>query len=403
LKKLVLIISIFFLFTTSVYAQTKEDIINYVNDNAQCGTDTDIFKSYNRTYTRLLKEKILTDEEIKEILNQLEISYQIVNDNNICTIRDVNDLPEKEKSTLFDALTKGANIIHQAPSITDSEKKSSEDSSLVFDRETRSIKVYDQGALIDQVQLEQTTLTYTGPSQYLLITIIVFIITLGIAIAFNILAFQHKRNKFYKRIIRDVLWGFCFTTAIILLTAILFNTQLTLYEKTKGFFSSALAIHDNPQKEIVLDENNNIIVYPAYGNRYGELLIPDLGIASPIAFGDSAAILKNNIGHHTPSAFPSEGEEIIYSGHNNTKHLQNLENIDLETQIIINASYGKFIYEVTETKIINDTDWHLLTDEDETLILYTCYPFSDYLYGKKRYVVYAELTETLWDEGDYHE
>jgi len=403
LKKIILFVSLFFLFIFPIHAQTKEDIINYVHDNAQCGTDTDIFKSYNRTYTRLLKEKILTDQEIKEILKQLEISYQIVNDNNICTLNDVNDLPEKEKTILFDALTKGADIIHKAPSITDPDKKGSDESPLVFDRETRSIQVYDQGTLIDKVELEKVTLTYTGPSMYLLTAIIVFIIFLSGAIAFNIIAFQHKRNKFYKRVIRDVLWGLCFTTAIILIAAIFFNTQLALYEKTRGFFNNALAIHDNPHKEIVLDEDNNIIVYPAYGNRYGELLIPDLGIASPIAFGDSAAILKNNIGHHTPSAFPSEGEEIIYSGHNNSEHLKNLENINLGTQIIINASYGKFIYEVTEVKIIDDTDWHLLTGEGETLILYTCYPFNDLLYGKKRYVVYAELTETLWDEGDYNE
>ncbi len=404
MKKIIMILIIsFFAFSLHVEAKTKQDIIDYVYNNAQCGTETAIFQSYNKTYNRLLKEKQITDSEISEILKQLEISYGIINKHKICKLSDIDKLNDETKQKLFDALDAGARIIHNAPSITNPDEKPDIDSSpIVYDRDQKTINIYDGDVLIDRIPLETQKLTYTGPNIYLTYSLIAFAGTLTIALIFYSLAKKHHKARFYKKVVADFLWGFVFTTGLILTFMLIFNNQIDAYYNLKNMLRN-INITENINKEIILDEENNIVVYPAYGNRYAELLIPNLGIASDISFGDAPFLLKNNIGHHTPSSFPGEGETIIYSGHNNEEHLKNLEKIELEDQIIINASYGQFVYQVDKVAIINDSDWHLLKGEGETLILYTCYPFSRILYGSKRYVVYAELVEAKWNEGGYYE
>ncbi len=408
MKKILLVFVIaFFVFAMDVQAKSKQDIIDYVQDNAQCGTDTAIFQSYNTTYTRLLKEKELNEDEIKDVLNYLETAYEIINENNVCSLSDADKLSSKEKDKLLTSLTDGAKIIHSAPSIVDdgAEKDKKKTSApLVYDRDERVIHIVDNDILLDRIHLEEQKLTYTGPNIYLTYSLFAFAFSIVLALVYQKLARKRHRARFYKRVLRDLSWGLVFTTGVIFGLLLVFNNYVDTYARLRSMMGEVLYEQNNIAKEIILDEDNNIVVYPAYGNRYGELLIPDLGIAAPISFGDSPRLLENNIGHHTPSAFPGEGEDIIYSGHNSGEFLGNLVNLSVGEQIIVNASYGEFIYQVEKTQVVSDTDWHLLKGEDEeTLILYTCYPFSSVIYGSRRYVVYAPLQEVNWQAGDYHE
>ncbi len=402
-RGVIFLIFCFFVFSFNLEAATKQDIIDYVHDNAQCGKDTAIFQSYNATYTRLIREKDLTEEDIKAVLQQLEISYRIINKHNICRLGDIDRLSSKEKDTLLDSLTKGAKIIHNAPALVNGEREQTS-SPIVYDRDGRVLHIVDNDILLDRIHLEDQKLTYTGPNVYLTVSIIVFALALTGALVYRQMAWRRHRARFYKKVLSDFSWGVVFTTGVVMIGLLTFNNYVDSYARLRGMMREVFNEYENIEKEIVLDEEKNIIVYPAYGNRYGELLIPNLGIAADITFGDSPRLLENNIGHHTPSAFPSEGGDIIYSGHNREDILGNLENISLGDQIIINASYGEFIYQVEQVQIVNDTDWHLLVGNDEeTLILYTCYPFSRVIYGSRRYVVYAPLQEINWNGGDYHD
>ncbi len=403
MKKIILLLIVISLWAFPVEASTKQDIIDFVYDNAQCGTETAIFQSYNRTYNRLLKEKELTTAEIEEVLELLAVSYQIINDNNACSLSDINKLNDAERKKLLNSLDKGARIIHNAPSIRDEvDEKRETKPPIVYDRDQKTLDIYDRDALIDRISLAEPKLTYTGPNIYLTYSIIIAAITFTGAMTFQVLSKKRHKARFYKKVVRDLLWGLSFTAGMILIGMLVLNNYVDTYASLRSLLAN-VQVENNVQREIILDDENNIIGYPAYGNRYGELLIPNVGIASHITFGDAPYLLEDNIGHYTPSAFPGEGEVIIYSGHNNDEHLKNLEQINLSDQIIVNASYGQFIYEVAEVKIIGDRDWHLLTGDDEVLILYTCYPFSSFLYGSRRYVVYAPLVEMQWNEGAYYE
>ena len=87
------------------------------------------------------------------------------------------------------------------------------------------------------------------------------------------------------------------------------------------------------------------------------------------------------------------------SGHN-TGVFKELSSLKKGDKISIETVYGKFIYKVSDSEVVKETDVDIL-DKNYDLILYTCYPNSN-LYGNKRIVVYADLNSSEW-LGDNHE
>jgi len=70
-----------------------------------------------------------------------------------------------------------------------------------------------------------------------------------------------------------------------------------------------------------------------------------------------------------------------------------------EDKIEVETLYGTFYYQVTETKIISESDLASfpLQNESEVLILYTCYPVTSLGYTNKRYIVYATRIEDIYE------
>ena len=59
------------IFCTNTFAVSKADIIGYVNSQAVCG-DTALFNTYKKTFTRLLKQKRLTQSELNTIYSYVQ-------------------------------------------------------------------------------------------------------------------------------------------------------------------------------------------------------------------------------------------------------------------------------------------------------------------------------------------
>ena len=57
--------------------------------------------------------------------------------------------------------------------------------------------------------------------------------------------------------------------------------------------------------------------------------------------------------------------------------------------------YGNFIYEIYETKIVDqsDTSAVYLQEDEEILMLYTCYPSNSIGHATHRFVTYSKLIE----------
>lgn len=417
-KYLFLFIALIMLFPVNINAATKEDVINYVNEKQSviCDASTkQLFKTYQILFTRMLKEKELSSNDLDNILNKLRNAISIIESNSVCKQSDLGNLSSSQKEQIKNNLYGGLMIIYDAPprsnnsSSSDSSNDSSNNNSnsnpnkpntnsqsgIVIDKNNNTIDIYQDGNLYDKVGLNQKTFNYVGPNPIILISLIILATILIIS---TITYFILKNKKFkYKELIRDISFSLMIITLIALPSFYMLRGKIDVFLNLASMLKQPSK--NTEQKEVLVNENNEIVSYPAYGDKYASLKIPNLNIELPIKFGDSKEILANSIGHTSTSFLPGEGGTILMSGHNSTSMLGNLKNIDKGNKITIETSYGIFTYEVEEIKIMKLEQYNeIKIENNEKLILYTCYPFSDVLYGNERYVVISKLIEEKWGD-----
>lgn len=130
---------------------------------------------------------------------------------------------------------------------------------------------------------------------------------------------------------------------------------------------------------------------PGEGELYGELIIQSAGIDVDLYFGDSPTELRKGVGTYTGAGLPGEGRTMLMAAHNNT-YFHTLGDAKPGDLIEINTNYGKYVYEMTDSRVAEDTDStaYDLSAPEENLILYTCYPFDRLGFTSQRYFVYAK-------------
>ena len=98
----------------------------------------------------------------------------------------------------------------------------------------------------------------------------------------------------------------------------------------------------------------------------------------PVYWGDSDDLLAKGVVQSNYSAYIGATGRVVLAAHNHT-YFRYLPNILVGDQVILKTDYGKFTYEVTETKELPDTDTSLLYYDVtadppvDDLILYTCW------------------------------
>ena len=186
--------------------------------------------------------------------------------------------------------------------------------------------------------------------------------------------------------------------ALLIVGIILFTVDFFFGARIKETVSIANKISidiDNKEevKPIEISADKVIKNYPEYGTSYATIKIDKIDVDLPVYFGDTLEILKKGVGHSSGSYFPGEGGSIIYMGHNSKKVFRRFSELQIGDEIVIEATYGTYKYEIYDMKLIKETDIDELPiqKEKEILMIYTCYPFNKIGYAFQRYVVYAEL------------
>ncbi|WP_407270643.1 class D sortase [Radiobacillus sp. PE A8.2] len=130
---------------------------------------------------------------------------------------------------------------------------------------------------------------------------------------------------------------------------------------------------------------------PVRGETVGIIQIPSINTELPILEGTEADELVKGVGHYIGSAFPSENDQIVLSGHRDTV-FRNLGKVKVGDIFIIKMPYGEFTYKMVDYKIVEADDRTVIksTAPEETLILTTCYPFGYIGDAPQRYIVYAK-------------
>ena len=205
---------------------------------------------------------------------------------------------------------------------------------------------------------------------------------------------QDKLVKVIKATIINVIVALL-VTAILLITLKIF-----LGQQIDFVFGIANTISINTDNKTTIEtkydvNENKLTSYPEYGTQYARIEIPRIDIDLPVYFGNTMEVLKKGVGHSSGSYFPGEGGSIIYMGHNSKKIFRRFGELKIGDKITIKANYGEFNYEIYDMQIVEETETYKLPiqENEEKLMIYTCYPFNNIGYATHRYVVYANLVK----------
>ena len=198
-----------------------------------------------------------------------------------------------------------------------------------------------------------------------------------------------------KAIAKDLAVAFFFTTFILFLTGLIFTKEINF-----GFnLINKLAVMSytvgSEKNDIKIDKaKKRLVSYPSYGDMFGSIKIASVNIDSPLYHGESLKVLRYGAGHHAGSYFPGEGGTIIIAGHNTKGRFYTLPKVNIGDEVIIETSYGTYTYKITSTEIENATvlgNRLTIRTDEETLMIYTCYPVEYPGYKDERFVAYASL------------
>lgn len=160
-----------------------------------------------------------------------------------------------------------------------------------------------------------------------------------------------------------------------------------------AFYISSLFMRNEykPTTKLKTAAGQNKITFPTYGEKFADLIIDKASINVPVFHGDSEEQLLKGAGHFNGSRFPGEGSNVVLAGHRNSV-FKGLQYVSKGDTIVLNTTYGKYVYKISEIKIIKGNDNSIVEPGDhEKLTLYTCYPFNYIGNAPNRYVVISDL------------
>jgi LPXTG-site transpeptidase (sortase) family protein len=130
------------------------------------------------------------------------------------------------------------------------------------------------------------------------------------------------------------------------------------------------------------------------GSAMAILAIPRIGLSTAVLHGSDARTLRRGPGHVENTAGPGQNGNAVIAGHRDT-FFRPLRNIRVGDDIFLDASSGRYHYQVTSLLVVNPRDLSVLTPTDEaTLTLITCYPFWVLGHAPDRFVVRATRVDS---------
>ena len=187
--------------------------------------------------------------------------------------------------------------------------------------------------------------------------------------------------------INNIIVAFIFIVIICVAIRLSIGDQLMQAIALINLVSVSDKNNNTENEAIKIDlENKNLTHYPAWGEKYGTLSIDSINVKLGLYYGDSLSILRKGVG---------QSVSIICMAHDTGGFLKYLYTVNVGDKIKIKTDYGNFTYEIYETKIVDqsDTSAVYLQEDEEILMLYTCYPSNSIGHATHRFVTYSKLIE----------
>lgn len=134
-----------------------------------------------------------------------------------------------------------------------------------------------------------------------------------------------------------------------------------------------------------------------FGDVIGTAWIEGTEVNCDLYWGDGSSIFRLGAGCSVENdcVLPGENGTVFIGAHTDT-FFYHLFDAEIGSRIHLDTIYGDFVYEITETKVIYETEvdqcrWGAV---EPSCILYTCYPQGIQTPTDRRYLVYADPIET---------
>jgi sortase A len=133
----------------------------------------------------------------------------------------------------------------------------------------------------------------------------------------------------------------------------------------------------------------------APGSIVGRIELGRLGISAVVREGDDVGTLRRAVGHIPDTALLGERGNAGIAGHRDT-FFRALQHVRSGDRIVVTTPAAVFQYVVRDLRVVEPTDISVLDPTPRgTLTLVTCYPFSYIGTAPKRFVVRAEIAQSI--------
>jgi len=128
---------------------------------------------------------------------------------------------------------------------------------------------------------------------------------------------------------------------------------------------------------------------PLKGDAIARISIPAIGVSDYVVEGTDTASLRKGPGHYPEAPLPGDPGTAAIAGHRTTYGAPFRDIVQLERgdRIVLDMADGRFLYRVTRTKIVDDSDLSVLDSVGyKQLILSACHPLYS---AAQRVIVFA--------------
>jgi sortase A len=130
---------------------------------------------------------------------------------------------------------------------------------------------------------------------------------------------------------------------------------------------------------------------PLPGDAIGRIEIPAIGVKEYVVEGTDTDNLRKGPGHYPDTSLPGERGTAAIAGHRTTygapfRHIDELKHGSV---IKLDMPYGRYVYHVERTKIVDDSDFSVLRKVRwDRLVLSACHPLYS---AAQRVIAFARL------------
>jgi sortase A len=130
---------------------------------------------------------------------------------------------------------------------------------------------------------------------------------------------------------------------------------------------------------------------PLKGDAIGKITIPSIGVSEFVVEGTDTGNLRKGPGHYPSTPLPGERGTAAIAGHRTTygAPFRQLDELRRGRRVAVDLPYGRFVYRVERTRIVDDQDLSVLRRVGyNRLVLTACHPLYS---AAERIVAFARL------------